>query len=185
MLNRFLILIFFAVLPFTSCSAPKAQNASGPVVVFETTQGNIEIKLFPDIAPKACENLIGLIKKKFYDGLIFHRVVKDWVIQTGDPTATGAGGKSIWGKPFENEVNPFVKFDRKGLVGMANAGPDTNTSQFFITTVPAPRNDMQYTLFGEVIKGYDVVDKINKVPTDAQERPVDDQKIIRAYIKQE
>ncbi|MDD5668780.1 MAG: peptidylprolyl isomerase [Candidatus Omnitrophica bacterium] len=158
-------------------------NANASVVVLETNQGNIEIKLFPDIAPKACENFIGLVKKGYYDGIIFHRVIKDFMIQGGDPTGTGMGGQSIWGKTFEDEVTPSLKFDKKGLLAMANAGPGTNGSQFFITTVPTPWLNMKHTIFGEVVSGYDVVQKIEKTNVDGMDKPVKEQKIIKAYVK--
>lgn len=153
------------------------------VVVLETNQGTIEIKLMPDVAPKACENFIGLIKRGYYDGIIFHRVIKNFMLQGGDPTATGRGGESIWGRPFEDEFSPDVKFDRPGLLAMANRGPNTNTSQFFITTRKTPWLNMRHTIFGEIVSGYDVVKKIENTPTDSSDRPVSEQKIIRAYVK--
>ncbi|HOW36352.1 MAG TPA: peptidylprolyl isomerase [Candidatus Omnitrophota bacterium] len=156
---------------------------SKPVIVFETTQGTIEIQLFPDIAPKACNNMIGLIEKKYYDGIIFHRVIKDFMLQGGDPTGTGRGGTSLLGNNFEDEFSPNVKFDRKGLLAMANAGPNTNGSQFFITTVPTPWLNMKHTIFGEVISGYDVVQKIENTPVDANDKPIQTQKIIKATVK--
>jgi peptidylprolyl isomerase len=163
-----------------------AQTPSGtskPIVVFETNKGLIEIELYPNIAPKACENMIGLVKKGYYDGLIFHRVIKDFMIQGGDPTGTGRGGESLWGRSFEDEVSPSVTFDRKGLLAMANAGPSTNGSQFFITTIPTPWLNMKHTLFGEVVNGYDVVERIENCEVDSYDKPLEDQKIIRAYIK--
>lgn len=153
------------------------------IAVLETNQGIIELKLYTDIAPKACENFIGLIEKGYYDGIIFHRVIKDFMIQGGDPTGTGRGGESIWGVPFEDEVSPEVKLDKSGLLAMANAGPNTNGSQFFITTAPASWLNMRHTVFGEVISGYDVVEKIENTPISAGDRPVNEQKIIRAYLK--
>lgn len=152
-------------------------------VVLETNQGAIEIKLFPDIAPKACENFVGLVKKGYYNGLIFHRVIKSFMIQGGDPTGAGRGGNSIWGSPFEDEVRPGIVFDRPGLLAMANAGPSTNGSQFFITTVPTPWLNMKHTIFGEVVSGFDVVQKIENTPTGEQDRPVTNQKILKAYVK--
>ena len=107
-------------------------------VVFETNKGNIVFKLFPKIAPKAVENFIGLTKKGYYNGIIFHRVIKNFMIQGGDPTGTGRGGKSIWGEPFEDEFAPGITFDRSGILAMANSGSNTNGSQFFITTKPTP-----------------------------------------------
>lgn len=153
------------------------------IVVLETNQGNIEIKLKNDIAPKACENFIKLTEKGYYNGLIFHRVIKGFMIQGGDPTGTGMGGESIWGKPFADEVTPQVKFDGPGILAMANAGPDTNGSQFFITCAKTPWLNMRHTIFGEVITGLETVQKIENTPTGADDRPINPQKIIRAYLK--
>jgi peptidylprolyl isomerase len=137
----------------------------------------------PDIAPKTCENFKGLVEKGYYNGTIFHRVIKDFMIQGGDPTGTGRGGSSIWGKTFEDEFKSGVSFDKKGILAMANAGPGTNGSQFFITTVPTPWLDMHHTIFGEVVSGYDVVEKIEKTPVGYGDKPVTEQKIIKAYLK--
>ena len=153
------------------------------IAVLETTQGPVEIRLFPEIAPKTVENFVGLIKKGYYNGIIFHRVIKKFMIQGGDPTGTGRGGESIWGKTFADEVSPLVKFDKPGILAMANAGPGTNGSQFFITTVATPWLNNHHTIFGEVSAGYDVVQKIENTPTGPGDRPVTDQKIIKAYIK--
>lgn len=163
--------------------AKDATGTSKPVIVLETNQGTIEIELFPDVAPKTCENMIGLIKKGYYNGLIFHRVIKDFMIQGGDPTGTGTGGESLWGRDFEDEVNPSVTFDKKGVLAMANAGPNTNGSQFFITTVPTPHLNMHHTIFGQVISGYDAVERIENVQVDDYDKPLEDQKIIKAYVK--
>jgi peptidylprolyl isomerase len=160
-----------------------AENMADTIVVLETTQGNIELKLMPQVAPKACENFMELAKKGYYDGVIFHRVIKNFMIQGGDPTGTGRGGESIWGKPFEDEVTPEVQFDRIGLLAMANAGPNTNGSQFFISTAKTPWLNMRHTIFGEVISGYDVVQKIENTATDPSDKPLSEQKIIRAYVK--
>jgi len=152
-------------------------------VVLETNQGVIEIKLMPEIAPKACENFTGLIKEGYYDGIIFHRVIKGFMIQGGDPTGTGRGGTSFWGEPFDDEVSPEAVFDRIGLLAMANAGPNTNGSQFFITTAKTPWLNMRHTIFGEVTSGYDVVQEIENVPKDSSDKPLTEQKIIKAYLK--
>ena len=152
-------------------------------VILETNQGNIEIKLKVDVAPKACENFVKLAEKGYYNGLIFHRVIKGFMIQGGDPTGTGMGGESIWGKPFEDEVTPLAKFDGPGILAMANSGPDTNGSQFFITCAKTPWLNMRHTIFGEVVSGLEVVQKIENTPVNAEDRPVTDQKITRAYIK--
>jgi len=152
-------------------------------VVLETNKGNIEIKLMPEVAPKACENFTKLVEKGYYNGLIFHRVIKDFMIQGGDPTGTGMGGKSVWGKPFEDEVSPSVKFDKPGILAMANAGPNTNGSQFFITTVATPWLNMKHTIFGEVTSGMDIVQAIENAETDSSDKPVSEVKIIKAYLK--
>jgi peptidylprolyl isomerase len=166
----------------TSVPAPTPPASANIVVSLETNAGVIKLKLFPDVAPKACENFVGLIQKGYYDGLIFHRVIADFMIQGGDPTGTGSGGTSIWGKEFDDEVRPDVTFDTKGKLAMANAGPNTNGSQFFITTVPYPSLNMHYSLFGEVISGQDVVDKIDHTQTDANDRPLEKQYIIHATV---
>ncbi|MDP2905882.1 MAG: peptidylprolyl isomerase [Candidatus Omnitrophota bacterium] len=160
-----------------------AENMDNNTVVLETTQGNIEIKLMPQVAPKACENFTGLVKKGYYNGLIFHRVIKGFMLQGGDPTGTGTGGESIWGGPFEDEVTSSVTFDRPGLLAMANSGADTNGSQFFITCAATPWLNMRHTIFGEVVSGQDVVQKIENVGCDSGDRPLSEQKIIKAYIK--
>ena len=157
--------------------------AKDQTVVLETNQGNIEIKLMPQVAPKACENFIGLAEKGYYNGLIFHRCIKGFMIQGGDPTGTGTGGKSIWGVPFSDEVNPGVTFDKPGILAMANAGPNTNGSQFFITVAKTPWLNMRHTIFGEVVSGYDVVEKIVNTATGGADRPIAEQKIIKAYLK--
>ena len=165
-------------------TAKKEQLKKKTSVVLETNQGDIEVKLYPDIAPLACENFIGLVEKGYYNGLTFHRVVKDFMIQGGDPTGTGSGGESIWGdKPFANETSDTMKFDKPGILAMANSGPDTNKSQFFITVKENPGLDGRYTIFGEVTSGMDVVNKINAVETDKADKPKNEQRIEKARIK--
>jgi peptidylprolyl isomerase len=154
------------------------------VVVLETNQGTIEITLMPDVAPKTCENFVGLVNKHYYDGISFHRIIKNFMLQGGDPTGTGAGGESLWGKMFEDEFKPLVCFDRPGLLAMANRGPNTNGSQFFITTVATPWLNMRHTIFGEVTTGLNIVKKIEACPTNSRDCPVDPIKIIKAYVKE-
>ncbi|MFH1768234.1 MAG: peptidylprolyl isomerase [Candidatus Omnitrophota bacterium] len=180
MLREKTFFILFIIFLFVSCANKQVNN---PVVILETNQGDIKIKLMPNVAPKACENFIKLVEKGYYDGILFHRVIKNFMIQGGDPTGTGRGGESIWGIPFEDEVRPDVSFDKKGLVAMANAGPNTNGSQFFITTAKTPWLNMRHTIFGEVMSGYDVVAAIESVPADASDRPLTEQKILRAYLQ--
>lgn len=151
----------------------------------KTRHGDIKIKLFEKDAPKTCENFITHIKNGYYDGLIFHRVIREFMIQGGDPTGTGRGGESVWGKPFEDEFSPNLKFDRKGLLAMANAGPNTNGSQFFITTVETPWLNNRHTIFGEVVEGYEAVEKIENCRTGFMDKPAEDQKIIKAEISVE
>lgn len=142
----------------------------------------IEIELMPEIAPKTVENFEKLIGKGYYDGVIFHRVIPNFMIQGGDPTGTGRGGESIWGKPFKDECNPKVVFDKKGLLAMANAGPNTNGSQFFITTKETPWLNGNHTIFGQVVKGYEFVEKIEGTKTDDSDKPKDKQFIKKASI---
>ncbi len=153
------------------------------IIDLETNQGTIKLKLFPEVAPKACQNFARHAKDGYYNGIIFHRVIKDFMVQGGDPTGSGMGGESIWGKPFEDECKPEVTFNRKGLLAMANAGPGTNGSQFFITCAPTPWLNGNHTIFGEVIDGYDVVEKIENCQTGMQDRPVEEQKIISAKVE--
>ncbi len=156
---------------------------NNPVVTIETTQGPIEITLRPDVAPKACENFIGLSKKGYYNGVIFHRVIQNFMIQGGDPTGTGRGGESIWGTNFADEFSPSLKFDRPGLLAMANRGPATNGSQFFITCAPTPWLNNKHTIFGEVTKGMDTVKKIENCEKGPQDRPVEPIKILSVTVK--
>jgi len=165
-------------------TTPAHSQENSTIIVLETNQGNIEIRLYEDTAPKTCENFIGLAKKGYYDGVIFHRVIKGFMLQTGDPTGTGRGGESLWGGKFEDEVTPTDTFNRKGLLAMANAGPNTNGSQFFITVAATPWLNAKHTIFGEVISGYDIVEKIENTKVGAMDKPVDPQVINKAYIKE-
>jgi len=159
------------------------KGTSNPVVVLETTQGKITLELFPKIAPKAVENFITHINNGYYNGIVFHRIIKEFMIQGGDPTGTGRGGKSIWNKPFKDEFSPNVVFNKKGVLAMANAGPNTNGSQFFITVAPTPWLNGRHTIFGEVRSGYENVHKLEMVAvTPRENKPLDEQKIIKAYV---
>ena len=160
-------------------------NLKSPIVIFETNLGIIELQLFPNIAPKACENFLGLVKEKKYDGTIFYRVIKKFMIQGGDPEGNGTGGESIWGKSFEDEVTPKKTFNKKGLLAMANSGPNTNGSQFFITTTDdASWLNNKHTIFGEVVSGYkETVEKIEESKTGRADKPLEEVKIIKASIK--
>jgi peptidylprolyl isomerase len=152
----------------------------------ETTQGTIELELYPDVAPLAVENFMTHVKNGYYDGIIFHRIIKRFMIQGGDPTGTGMGGESIWGKPFKDEFKPGYAFDNPGVLAMANAGPSTNGSQFFITTVRTPHLNGYHTIFGHVLNGMENVRKLENVPTNGRsggDMPLETQKIIKAYLK--
>ena len=176
-------------------------NEKNPLVTVHTNQGDFTLELFPEVAPKTVENFITHAKNGYYDGVIFHRVIEDFMIQGGDPTGTGMGGESIYGRTFEDEFSREA-FNLYGTLSMANAGPNTNGSQFFIVTakqVPAqmlkqlkdggwpeaiveeyakvggtPWLDHRHTVFGRVIEGMDVVLKIEGVKRNAQDRPLED-----------
>lgn len=151
-------------------------------VVLETTQGDLEIQLYPSVAPLAVANFLGHIEEDYYDGLTFHRVIDGFMIQGGDPQGNGTGGESIWGKNFPDEFSEELRFDEEGMLAMANSGPMTNGSQFFITTSnPEWLND-KHTIFGKVVEGYGNVKKIEAVETGGQDKPVEDQVIINAYV---
>lgn len=135
------------------------------VAVIKTTMGTIEILLLDKHVPKTVENFVGLANKGYYNGIIFHRVIENFMIQGGDPTGTGRGGESFWGKAFEDEFNMELKHEAPGVLSMANSGPNTNGSQFFITLVPTPWLDGKHSIFGQVIKGMEVVQAIGKVAT--------------------
>jgi peptidylprolyl isomerase len=198
---RLLSLIIFSALALSGCAGVSqkpvtkmpevAQKPEGRIpvektlVTIETTQGRIEVALMPKVAPKACENFIGLAEKGYYNGTIFHRIIKGFMIQGGDPTGTGRGGASIWGNTFEDEVKYSVTFDRPWLLAMANAGPSTNGSQFFITTQPTPWLNGKHTIFGEVVKGQDVLQKLENVRVGANDKPVTEQKIISVKVEKQ
>lgn len=175
-------------------------KAQGPKVIIKTNLGTIEVQLFEKLATKTVKNFVELAKKGYYDGVTFHRVIPDFMIQGGDPTGTGRGGESIYGHPFEDEFSEQL-FNFNGALSMANAGPNTNGSQFFIVSnehIPAnmidqmkmvgypqevidrykenggtPWLDHRHTVFGQVIKGMDVVQTISKVERDQMDKPKD------------
>ena len=160
---------------------------ANPIAVFNTSKGDIEVELRPDLAPKAVENFTTLAKKGYYNGQIFHRVIKNFMIQGGDPTGTGSGGESIWNKPFDDEFAPNAVFDKAGILAMANRGSNTNSSQFFITTVPTYWLNGRHTIFGYVKNGFDVVRKIENVQTNGKyqgDKPLEDVKINSITIKE-
>ena len=162
-----------------------------------TNQGTVQVRLFPDQAPKTVRNFVELAEGsrewtdpttrqptagRLYDGTIFHRVIPRFMIQGGDPLGTGTGGP---GYKFADEIHPDLRFDRPYLLAMANAGPGTNGSQFFITVVPTPHLNGKHTIFGEVVDGREVVDRISQTQTDRNDRPVQDVVLESVSIEQE
>lgn len=157
------------------------REAKGPlprIATINTSYGEIRLKLFPDECPKTVENFATHAANGYYDGVIFHRVIKGFMVQTGDPFGDGTGGTSIWGHEFEDEFHRSLRHDRPFTLSMANAGPGTNGSQFFITTAPAPWLDNKHTVFGRVEKGMDVVQGIEKVKCNKDDKPLMDIKIL-------
>ncbi len=145
------------------------------VATIQTNKGTMELQLFPKEAPKTVKNFCGLIDKDYYNGVIFHRVIDKFMIQGGDPTGTGRGGESIYGATFEDEFNQNLRHNTPGVLSMANAGPNTNGSQFFITLAATPWLDGKHSVFGKVINGIDVLETIGKVPTTKPfDKPVED-----------
>lgn len=149
--------------------ASAEEAAKRSTAVFETSMGTFKIELYDDLAPETVKNFTDLIKKNYYDGIIFHRVIDDFMIQGGCPQGTGMGGP---GYTIPDEFGKGLRHDRPGILSMANAGPDTGGSQFFITLVPCPWLDGKHAIFGHVAEGMDVVEKIGKVPTDSRDRPM-------------
>lgn len=150
------------------------ESDSMTVAIIKTNMGTIELELFADLVPKTVENFVGLANKGYYNGVIFHRVIDKFMIQGGDPTGTGRGGKSFWGGKFNDEFVTTLQHDSAGILSMANAGPNTNGSQFFITLAPTPWLNGKHTIFGKVINGMDVVSAIGKVAKGPNDRPLKD-----------
>ncbi|MCC5889243.1 MAG: peptidylprolyl isomerase [Alkalibacterium sp.] len=174
------------------------EQSNGPKATLKTNMGDITLQLFPEEAPKTVENFVGLAEKGYYDGVIFHRVIPNFMIQGGDPTGSGMGGDSLFGGSFEDEFSPSL-FNLKGALSMANAGPNTNSSQFFIVTMSdlpeqmasqledagfpeeiitaykeqggTPWLDQKHTVFGHVLEGYDVAEAIQNVEKNAMDKP--------------
>ncbi|KAK4189772.1 cyclophilin-like domain-containing protein [Podospora australis] len=154
-------------------------------VALETSMGTIIIELYNNHAPKTCTNFSTLAERGYYNGVVFHRIIKDFMIQGGDPTGTGRGGSSIYGEKFEDEIDTSLKHTGAGILSMANAGPNTNGSQFFITLAPTPWLDGKHTIFGRVKNGIRVVQRMGLVPVDKDDRPTEEVKIVKAYVVQE
>ena len=196
-MKQILVVLLFSI-GFWTCNAQdmdkmkskdvqtKKESKEMTVAVIKTNMGTIEVELFPDKAPKTVENFVGLAEKGYYKGVIFHRVIDKFMIQGGDPTGTGRGGESLWGKPFEDEIVSSLTFDKPGMLAMANAGPNTNGSQFFITVAPTTWLNGHHTIFGQVIDGMDVVYAISKVATSKPgDKPLKDVVIESIKIEKE
>ena len=162
---------------FSSSATPPVAEQNGQVstnnriATFDTSQGIIKVQLFEDKAPVTTKNFIALVDKGFYNGLIFHRVIDDFMIQGGDPQGNGTGGP---GYTIRDEFSPDLKLDSPGILAMANAGPNTGGSQFFITLAPTPWLNNKHAVFGKVIEGLDVVKAIGKVKKDSNDKPLQD-----------
>lgn len=173
-MKRILLICMLLVFSFCICACGGSKEEKAPqlppsTAVFETSMGNFEIKLETDKAPRTCDNFIKLVNKGYYNGLIFHRVIADFMIQGGCPKGDGTGGP---GYKIKDEFHPDLKHDNAGILSMANAGPNTGGSQFFITVRPTPWLDHKHAVFGRVVKGIEVVYDISKVKTGQYDRPV-------------
>lgn len=142
----------------------------------------ITVELYTKHAPRTCENFRTLSARGYYDGVVFHRIIPSFMIQGGDPTGTGRGGDSIYGERFADEISAELRHTGAGILSMANAGPDTNGSQFFITLAPTPWLDGKHTIFGRVRSGMSVVKRMGLVKTGSDDRPEEEVKIIRAKV---
>ncbi|PNF33090.1 hypothetical protein B7P43_G15844 [Cryptotermes secundus] len=167
----------------SATEAPGVQRLYDSAII-HTALGDIHLKLFAKECPRAVENFCVHSKNGYYNGHIFHRVIKGFMVQTGDPTGTGTGGQSIWGGEFEDEFHPNLRHDRPYTLSMANAGANTNGSQFFITVIPTPWLDNKHTVFGRVVKGMEVVQNISTVKTNPKtDKPYDDIQIVSISLK--
>ncbi|KAI9674452.1 MAG: hypothetical protein M1817_001790 [Caeruleum heppii] len=158
--------------PTQKSTTAASATPTGTAATLHTTAGDITLRLFPDAAPKAVENFVTLARRGYYNGTIFHRVIRKFMIQGGDPLGDGTGGESIWGKEFEDEFSSALRHDKPYTLSMANAGPNTNGSQFFVTTEKAPWLDNKHTIFGRATSGLDVIHKIENARVH-KERPVE------------
>jgi cyclophilin family peptidyl-prolyl cis-trans isomerase len=163
--------------PRAACAADKKPKR--PTATFETSMGSFKVELFNDLAPKTCRSFMDLAEKKFFDGIIFHRVIDGFMIQGGDPTGTGTGGP---GYTIPDEFGPGLAHDSPGILSMANSGPNTGGSQFFITLAPTPWLDGKHAIFGKVTEGMEVVEAIGKVKTGPTDKPITSVVINKLFI---
>lgn len=158
-----------------------SKNWQPPFVHMETSMGPLTIELYWDHAPDTCRNFAELSRRGYYNGLIFHRIISDFMIQGGDPSGTGRGGSSIYGETFHDEINSELKHTGAGILSMANSGKNTNGSQFFITLGPTQWLDGKHTIFGRIAKGMKVVANMGMVKTDVRDRPTEKVNVRQAF----
>jgi len=183
-MKRFLIpLVLISLIALTGCS-----TKMNTTITIETNQGNMEFELNDDLAPITVENFKKLASEGFYDGVRFHRVIKDFMAQTGDPLSKDIANKNRWGTggpgyTIKDEFSPQLTHDKKGLLSMANSGPNTGGSQFFITLIPTPWLDNKHSIFGKLTSGEEILEKIGNTETEGPDRPVNDIIIEKINIK--
>ena len=177
-------LILYSLINLNFMNSDSLSNKSDSNIIrFETNMGTFDVKVFPDKAPKTAARIKELAKSGFYNGIIFHRIIDQFVIQGGDPTGTGTGGS---GQSIPDEFNNGLSHDKAGVIAMANSGrPNSQDSQFYITLAPVQFLDGKYTIFGEVVSGLDVVKNIGKVQTGPGDRPVNDVVMTKVYLLEE
>ena len=168
--------VISAMLAVQAC----AKGTGNPMVIIETNLGSMTLELYADKAPKTSENFLKLVDKKFFDGVIFHRVIKDFMIQGGDPTGTGRGGP---GYMIPDEFGKGLQHSGPGILSMANSGPNTGGSQFFITLKATPWLDGRHAIFGHIVEGLDVLERIGGVPTGPGDKPADPVTMVKVYRK--
>jgi cyclophilin family peptidyl-prolyl cis-trans isomerase len=170
-MNKYILImiVLLSISVITGCSKNAEDKMVNRHVIFETTLGTIEVELFEDKAPITTANFIKLAEQGFYNNVTFHRVIPNFMVQTGDPRGDGTGGP---GYSIKDEFGPGLKHDKPGILSMANSGPNSGGSQFFITTVPTPWLDGKHAIFGRVIKGQDVVEEISMVRRDSRDKPL-------------
>ena len=181
--SRYIIILSYAIISvYKEYKIGGCTMADIVYAVFKTNHGDFTVELFPDKAPITVANFRKLAESGFYDGTIFHRIIPQFMIQGGDPEGTGYGGSD---EMIPDEFDPSLTFAEPGVLAMANAGPGTNGSQFFITTVPTPWLNMHHTIFGEVVEGFDTVKKIENCKTGFMDKPAEEQKILSVEVSEE
>ena len=151
-------------------------------VTLHTNHGDLKLEIFCDSVPRSSFNFLALAAAGYYDGTLFHRNIKGFMLQGGDPSGTGKGGESIWGGKFADEIHPDNKHTARGVVSMANSGPNTNASQFFITYAKHPHLDNNYSVFGKVIDGWETLNTVERLPCNEKHRPLEPLNIDRVTI---